>query len=230
MRVESNVWYGHIFYWTGSGWEQKASWYGGEIKSNLYYSNWETHTVSWDIPSNAPKGTYFAGLQLRHVIWEFNLIKWKWEVSSEYQIGWNGEVFKVKSPSLPKGYAYAQIYNADDDSHSAYVYVDGVYKGSVYVPAGSTRDSSHYEVDPGYHTVGIEWYDADDGNWHSKSNTQYVSGGEYKQYYFELERIVAQPPVAEVAIATDKEAPRVDEAYTITATVTNLGGDAAGTL
>jgi hypothetical protein len=93
---------------------------------------------------------------------------------------------------LPKGYAYAEIYNADDDPHYVYVYLDGVYKGYVYVPAGTTRYTLAYTVSVGYHTMEIKWYDYDDARWHESSLTHYVSCGEYQQYHFRLPLI--SPP------------------------------------
>ncbi|MDH5443558.1 MAG: hypothetical protein OEX16_04555, partial [Hadesarchaea archaeon] len=84
------------------------------------------------------------------------------------------------------GYAYAQIYNADDDQHYVYVYLDGEPKGYVKVPSKTTRYTSYYEVLEGYHTMKIKWYDEDDAKWHEKSLLHYVSRDEYQKYYFSL--------------------------------------------
>lgn len=109
-------------------------------------------------------------------------------VSSEEQQQYYFELDRI----LPKGYAYAEIYNADDDQHDVYVYLDGAYKGYVNVPSGTTRYTPTYTVSVGYHTVRIEWYDYDDAKWHENSLTHYVSCGEYQQYYFRLPLIL--PP------------------------------------
>ncbi|MDO9096916.1 MAG: hypothetical protein Q7U60_02180, partial [Candidatus Methanoperedens sp.] len=85
---------------------------------------------------------------------------------------------------------YARLYNADDDYHDAYVYVDGESLGYVSLSPGDTKSSSTKKVSPGWHTVKIEWYDYDDGQWHDKSYQDYASEGSNKEYYFQLDRIL----------------------------------------
>jgi|GEM_PF-2021257 len=103
-------------------------------------------------------------------------------------------------PPPPTGYAYAEIYNADDDQHDVYVYLDGAYKGYVKVPSETTRYTSYYTVSVGDHTMKIKWYDEDDARWHEDSREYYVSDGEYQQYHFELPPIL--PPRGYLRVGT----------------------------
>ncbi|MCK5613087.1 hypothetical protein KAR91_65040, partial [Candidatus Pacearchaeota archaeon] len=130
--------------------------------------------------------------------WHTVKIKWydyddgQWhEKSTEYYVyeGSNKKYY-FQLDHIVSTTVYARIYNADNEYHNAYVYVDGESLGYISLSPGYTKSSSTKKVSPGWHTVKIEWYDYDDGQWHEKSYQNYVSEGSNKEYYFQLDRIL----------------------------------------